>query len=390
MPWANNPLWDQRIAESPDTIAVAGTRTDDERSTEFLRRPGQMVCDSGVWANPTGEQETELRGRLGDAGAEETRGAPRLERDGERADAADRLGLTLINVTDDAQIDLFREGRRLVPDALGFNHVMIAGPQRFGGDAPPVGIPEATVVIPSGEAQGARTIAVLDTGIVENPPFAVLPDAEIEPPAPPDSPALGHGTMVAGVIRRFAPAASILVRRVLNMPLGEADELEVAAALHALPPVDIVNASFGGPAADETRMIALQRALDALPPETLVVAAAGNEGMGRRQYMAAFKGVVGVGSAAAQEGQPAVCFYSNRGRWVDLSTQGSDVETVRAAGQPVVANGTSFAAPKIAAEILRVADEQGIGVRHAASWLMHESGGPAIPGGGRFVDLPTP
>jgi hypothetical protein len=197
--------------------------------------------------------------------------------------------------------------------------------------------------------------------------------------------------MVAGVLRRFAPGASLLMRRVLNMPLGEADELEVAGALAALPPdVDVVNASFGGPAADGTRMVTLQRALDELPQETLVVAAAGNEGLARRHYMAAFKGVVAVGSAARQDGRPAVCFYSNRGPWVDLSTQGSDVETVGGPNRAVVVNGTSFATPKIVAEILEVASRQDIGVRHAASWLMHQSSGPAIAGAGRFVDIATP
>ena len=305
MPWEHNDAWDDAIEASPDVIAVAGTRSANRRSTVFLRRPGQMICDSGVWNDPSDTGEEQLRGLLGGAGAEETRGAPRLDRDGERADVADRLGLTLLNVPDDEQLTLFREGRRLVPDALAFNHVLVAGPQRFGGDGVPKSIPEAEaqVEIPSAEAGGAKKVAVLDTGFIDGAPFSVLSESDIEPPvAGPANPAMGHGTMVAGVLRRFAPNASILVKRVLNMPLGEADELEVAAALGALPPgIDVVNASFGGPAADATRMLGLQRALDALPQETLVVAAAGNEGMARRHFMAAFKGVVAVGSAARPE-----------------------------------------------------------------------------------------
>jgi subtilisin family serine protease len=385
VPWHDNGPWDERLGSSND-IAVAGTRRDERRSTVFLRRPGQMVCDSGVWNDPADEDERELRERLGAAGAEETRGAPQRERDELRADAADRLGLTLLNVPDEQQLELFREGRRLVPDAFSFNHVLVAGPQRFGGDAPPEDT-EASVDIPAAAAKGTKTIAVLDTGIVEGAPFSVLPDPDIEP-AVADSPAAGHGTMVAGVVRRYAPSALILIKRVLNMPLGEADELEIAAALNALPPVDIVNASFGGPAADETRMVALQRALDDLPAETLVVAAAGNEGMRRRHYMAAFKGVLAVGSAASVDGQLGVCFYSNRGRWVDVSTQGSDVETVRGPSGRVRASGTSFAAPKVAATLVGIMEEQGIGARHAASWLTHQSGGTPIAGGGTFIDLP--
>ena len=63
---------------------------------------------------------------------------------------------------------------------------------------------------------------------------------------------------------------------------------------------------------------------------------------------------------------------------------------MRGPGDRVAANGTSFAVPKIVARILEIADEQGIGVRHAASWLTHQSGRPTIAGGGTFVDMPTP
>jgi hypothetical protein len=388
MPWQDNPAWDEQISGS-DVVAVDGVGRE-HRSTVSLRRPGQMVCDKGLWEDPRDGEEEELRERLRGAGADETRNAPRLDRDDQRVAAADRLGLTLLNVPDEEQPALFRDGRRLAPDALAYNHVLVAGPQRFGGDAPPKAIGELSVDISDAEASGPWTIAVLDTGFVDGTPISVLPDPDIEPAAP-GSPAEGHGTMVAGVLRRFAPGASLLMRRVLNMPLGEADELEVAGALAALPPdVDVVNASFGGPAADGTRMVTLQRALDELPQETLVVAAAGNEGLARRHYMAAFKGVVAVGSAARQDGRPAVCFYSNRGPWVDLSTQGSDVETVGGPNRAVVVNGTSFATPKIVAKILEVASRQDIGVRHAASWLMHQSSGPAIAGAGRFVDIATP
>jgi subtilisin family serine protease len=267
---------------------------------------------------------------------------------------------------------------------------VIANPQRYGGDTEPTVPDPATVEFHQGRvAQDAKTIAVLDTGLAADVPFDVEPDPDLEPESQ-DSPAAGHGTMVAGVVARYAPTARILIRRVLNMPLGDADELEVAAALDALPHVDIVNASFSGPAAGQGKMLAFERAVDRLPEDTLVIAAAGNEGLDQPYFMAAFKRVLGVASAAEVEGQLGVCFYSNRGRWVDLSTQGSDVETVIATGQPRLGSGTSFAAPKIAAKVVEVAEDQGIGVRHAASWLMHESGGPAIAGGGTFVDMPTP
>ena len=107
--------------------------------------------------------------------------------------------------------------------------------------------------------------------------------------------------------------------------------------------------------------------------------------------MAAYKRVVGVASAAAVNGQPpAVCEYSNRGHWVDVCTQGSDVGTLDASGNLVGANGTSFAAPKIAGEIVRVAGLHSIGLRDSATMIMRDLGKPVIFGGGTFVDMPMP
>jgi hypothetical protein len=392
MPWQDNAEWTNALANNPE-IGVGGGRTDDgRRSTEFLFRPGQLVCDSAVWNDPRDPGEAAVRDGLVNAGARETRSDQRMERDDERAAAAELLDLTLLNVDGDP-LALAREARNTVPDIVGLNHVIVAGPQRFGGDAPPVSVVPPTVQIPGAgpASQGpAKTVAVLDTGIVDNAPFPVEPGSDLEPTGVGGF-AEKHGTMVAGVIARFAPAAKILVKQVLRLPLGEADELEVVAALDALPHgIDVINASFGGPAADNIRMLALRRALDRLPPTTLVVASAGNEGLNRPHYMAAFKRVVGVGSAAIVGNGPEVCFYSNRGGWVDVCTQGSDVETIAGPGEGFSTCGTSYAAPKIAATIINEADRQSIGVRHAASWLIHESGGPVLAGGGTFVDIPTP
>ena len=142
-----------------------------------------------------------MRGLLGGAGAEETRGAPRLDRDGERADIADRLGLTLLNVPDDEQLTLFREGRGL-SRRLAFNHVLVAGPQRFGGDGCPRRSRRPRRRSRSRRRGGGRKkVAVLDTGFIDGAPFSVLSESDIEPPvAGPTNPAMGHGTMVAGML----------------------------------------------------------------------------------------------------------------------------------------------------------------------------------------------
>ena len=249
MAWKDNRAWDKVIERSGEIVVEGENASDDRPTTAYLRRPEQLICDTNAWQAPRNKREGELQTLLKDAGASETRSEPRLPRDELRAEAADRLGLTLLNVAREDLLELVREGRRFVPEGIGFNHVMVANPQRHGGCAPPTPV-TAQIQIPGVPGQGqVRTIAVLDTGILpdaQNAPFPVDPNSDTEPPSP-GSPAEGHGTMVAGVISRYAGGARILVKQVLNMPAGEADELEIAAALSALPPeVEVINASFGG------------------------------------------------------------------------------------------------------------------------------------------------
>ena len=379
MPWQDDTGWTDALRDNGG-INVGGERSDDGTSTEFLYRPDQLLCDSVVWTDPRNSAEDEVRGRLRDARAEELSG------DDARIATAERLGLRLLTVPSDAAHDLVRTARDIAPDSLNFNHVLVANPQRYGGCAPPVALTRPpSVDIPGTSMEGAALkIAVLDTGIAEGAPFEVDPASDVEPSGTTGQ-ATGHGTMVAGIVARFAPGATILVKQVLSVPLGEADELEIAAALDALPrDVDVVNASFGGPAADDARMLGLQRALERLPQTTLVVASAGNEASDRPHYMAAFERVVAVTSGDAD----AVFEYGNRGDWVDLSTQGTDVETTGQTGF-VLATGTSFAAPKIAAEAMKLPGGTAA-VRDAAQWLIAQSGGPAVAGGGTFIDMPVP
>jgi subtilisin family serine protease len=392
MPWQDNPEWDDALEQSPD-IAIGGGSTPDGRpATEFLYRKGQLVCERAVWDDPTEQTERDLRSRLVAAGAQEIERARQDERSVRNADAARNLDLQLLDVPEDDLHGLVREARALVVDALSFVHVMVANPQRHGGCAPPRPLPRPTAEIPGVGVQArGKLVAVLDTGIVDPPPFPVETVASEDfEPAGVAGPATEHGTMVAGVIARYAPGARILIRRVLNTPLGEADELDIALALAALPEeVDIVNASFGGAAADDATMLIFERAVAAMPRKTLVVASAGNEGVNRPHFMAAFKRVIGVASAEqAGTGDWEVADYSKRGYWVDLSAAGTDVETVIGNGQHVAACGTSFAAPQVAARAADIAVQENLDVREAASRLVLAPGAPAVTDGGTFVPMP--
>jgi subtilisin family serine protease len=392
--YEDNARWDDAIESSPD-IVVGGLRSRQGRpSAEVLYRPRQVLVDTGVYEGPARDpDEQAVRDLLDDAGA--------TSRNDEPAAVARRLGLTLLDTDADAE-GLVRRSREFVPRAVGLNSVLIACPQRHGGCSPPQPVAASVDIPGAGDAGRGITIAVLDTGIVDPPPFDVDARPEdIEPldELPPGTfgPAVGHGTMVAGVIARYAPGARLVIRKVLRTPLGEADELEIARALLELPAgVDILNASFGGFYVDDTSMLALERAVNALPRETLVVASAGNEGLRRPEFVAAFKRVIGVAAVERGAAGFALPDYTNRGFWVDCCADGTGVESTFVTGSPssgspaftgrARASGTSFAAPKVAARAADVASRYGIGVRLAAQLLLDDRAHPVVEEGGTVVE----
>src|SRR5215204_3609848 len=105
------------------------------------------------------------------------------------------------------------------------------------------------------------TVAVLDSGVSAHP---WLLGSLAERPIPEDGlelwdlsrPALprqvGHGTFVAGVVLQYAPAATLLPRRVIDIK-GDADDMRLSAVIDALvdKDPDVVNLSLGPTAIDE-------------------------------------------------------------------------------------------------------------------------------------------
>jgi subtilisin family serine protease len=378
MPWTDNLAWDDAIAQSAD-IVIGGDRT-----TEFAYRPRQLVCGRDVWEAPRNTREERVRGRLADANASLVADNPPNDRERRKADLASDLDLRLLDVPD-GDIPRLVDDAREEQVVLAPHYVLFANPQRHGGCSPPTALAAPSAIVAAPDAGQGIRIAVLDTGMPEPPNVVVEPFAP-EHVEPADAgPARGHGTMVAGVIARAAPGATIVVRRVLETPLGVADELDVVAALADLPPdIDIVNASFGGRAAPDGTMAIFKRAVESVRPETLVVASAGNEGERRPHFMAAFKRVLSVASVTQTEpGRWELEDYSNRGWWIDLSTVGTDVETVDHDGSPVLCSGTSFAAPQVAARVAVDASAGGVPVIEAARLLA--AGLPVIPDGGTVV-----
>lgn len=173
----------------------------------------------------------------------------------------------------------------------------------------------------------------------------------------------GHGTFIDGVIMRIAPSARIQQVKVLD-PAGAGDDVTLALGLlRANAPV--INLSLGGYTAGDAPPVATSAAIAALPAGTAVVAAAGNNKSTRPFYPAAIDGVLAVGALDIHHGHPRRAHFSNHGPWVRVYLPGTRIRSTYLQGiwkrpsdpapRPMHGtacwNGTSFAAPQLAALI---------------------------------------
>jgi hypothetical protein len=120
--------------------------------------------------------------------------------------------------------------------------------------------------------------------------YLAAPDAVVGPPAPGRRRLWweGHATFIAGIIRRHAPSAVLDVRTaLLPEPDGAHERWELPLWTFAErlgeyqdAGVEVLNLSVGVSTADGRPPLVLQRAIAQLTPSMVVVAAAGNHGMG--------------------------------------------------------------------------------------------------------------
>jgi subtilisin family serine protease len=235
------------------------------------------------------------------------------------------------------------------------------------------------------------TIAILDTGINAAHPWfprgaweAVDPDVDDRLDTDMDyelDAQAGHGTFIAGVVRQHAPGAHLSISRVLGSD-GVCDEVDLLQAINALRgrgsggknSIGVLNLSLGAYTWNDRPPALLSQAIAQLGADTVVVAAAGNNASDRVFWPAAFDSVVAVGAQKA-DGSGRTSF-SNYGDWVGawapgdrvassfVSFDGPEDEMPRADIDSdcftgfATWSGTSFAAPRIAAEVARRAQEQ--------------------------------
>lgn len=304
------------------------------------------------------------------------------------ARAAELLGSRVDRVIDGAVVRLMLRPdvrRRCVdlaadlPTGLGVapHHVHLGCPVMFGtpelcaASGSDVPAPPVEVWRP------AVTVALLDTGLDPHPWFAgrpwfsrwgVSPEV-LDPECVRDRDRqAGHGTFVAGVLLRHAPGVTIRHHRSLSS-LGLTDDLTVTAALRQVRQqggVDVVVLTAGCHTADDRCPPVLRDEIGRWG-DAVVVASAGNNGATRPFWPAALPSVVAVG-ATGPDG--TLADFSNRGPWVDAVALGVDVvssyvrllpgtegvapgTTTRVYGTARW-SGTSFAAPRVAADVARL------------------------------------
>lgn len=164
----------------------------------------------------------------------------------------------------------------------------------------------------------------------------------------------GHGTSVAGVIAAtannrigiagLAIDARVRVLRAFDAT-GNAEEDDIASALvyAALTGVDVVNMSFGDGV--DSPMFRDAVAFAALM-NVVLVASSGNTGTISRQYPAGYDDVIAVGSTNSDDRRSP---FSSTGSLVALTAPGEGILTTAVNSRYRRVNGTSFAAPYVAA-----------------------------------------
>jgi subtilisin family serine protease len=299
----------------------------------------------------------------------------------------------------------------------GPNHILTAAPNWEPGPADEP-VPAAAIAAPhAGSVAPSREVrlAILDTGISPHPWFtseswysACGPEVQEVPDADDDDrldSVAGHGTFIAGVVAQHAPAASLIIGKIIAGD-GVTDELRLLRGLARLrahahqhkAPVDVISLSLGCYTHDDKPSPLLEHGLNSFGHETVVVACAGNFSSDRPYWPAAMKRVVAVASLDATGTDRAE--FSNYGWWVDACTVGQDVVSSFFSFDGTVGSsptaedftgyakwsGTSFAAPRVAAAVAARAAAHGIPAAAAAAELLDPSDHPSMPDLGVLVD----
>ncbi|WP_301129333.1 type VII secretion-associated serine protease mycosin [Streptomyces cacaoi] len=183
---------------------------------------------------------------------------------------------------------------------------------------------------------------------------------------------VGHGTKVAGIIAArpaddtgfvgLAPKATIIpIKQNDANGSGTAESLaraiDYAVKVHA----DVINISQDTAEALKPDSVLKAAVNRALAQDVVVVASAGNDGLGgnvKETYPASFPGVLAVASSDRNNERAP---FSQSGEFVDVAAPGVDMISTVPKGGHCADNGTSFSAPYVAgvAALLRAKHNSG-------------------------------
>ena len=219
----------------------------------------------------------------------------------------------------------------------------------------------AGTALQEGDGQGIK-VAVIDSGIETGHPalnglsleddIAVSCDRiniRIEEGGGRD--VYGHGTAVASILLKEAPAVQIGSFRALdssshsrNFVIAECVNQAIARGYH------IINCSFG--CRGLPRYVwDYKEWVDAAYLEGVqIVAACSNVNAGIREWPAYFPSVISVRSANCRDSE----FFHRAGRMVSFLARGERVEVPWIDGKTKIETGSSFAAPVISGKIARI------------------------------------
>jgi hypothetical protein len=286
--------------------------------------------------------------------------------------------------------NLVEDARRIRLEAnimASVNPIVPLGYVIKGNDYP--GLTTVTETFSPGPGGSPVRVAIVDTGrTAENRTDGwftnVIRDGtdllNIVAPADRNDFSAGHGSFVAGIVRRIAPDCEIVVYRFTGADGLGTDEAAADMLMKAAEDGEggrlIINASFGAPAVDGVPPVALHDAVRDIStryPEVLIVASAGNDGAAEPLYPAGFE-EFGVKAVGALDYALAAATFSNHGPWVDCSAVGVGVvstfvegllppETGLGADADFPADawatwsGTSFTAPQISGAVAQLCGE---------------------------------
>lgn len=251
-------------------------------------------------------------------------------------------------------------------------------------------------------------VAIADTGLLECAP-SLHPwlrgvEGTFEPEADQATGIIprytAHGTFIASIVRAMAPRAQVRVARMF-WQAGADFETNVVKALYQVMDwaPDIISLSAGTHTWLDRGLLSFRFFVNGPLRErcgTVLVAAAGNDGMDWRFSPAKMKGVLSVGALSAHNDERA--WFSNYGDWVKVYAPGEDLvhaysrgtyQYYETPGRPDekfygMANwsGTSFSTPVVAGLIAARMSGTGETAREAARSLLTLARAQALPGVG--------